>query len=127
MASNSLSLRRGQLSRPGVCTPPPPPPILNDDYAWSLVFYYASIDYHTLKLHLTAKSNDLPQTALASWSFVISAESYTPSKLSYPPDAILIEAFVPIDEDLLTLHATLILPPADPATYSAFFSLPPQT
>lgn len=124
MASNTFSNRRGQLSRPGVCTPPPPPPPSTALYLYSLLEWYDDPASPTLELWLTASNTDAPATPPGDWSHDTNADTVDMNFHSWPPDRWhVLLALVEIPP-VIYIHSTLLDGPSAPTTASFFFPVP---
>ena len=124
MTSNLFSIRRGILSRPGVCTPAPPPPPPLDRYEYTFVDYYPAPPNPDLYLQLTALDASAPSTLETDWDHATNAilRSFTHS--ADFPDTFDVCLGLEGLSGVVYIHSTLTLPPAPPTTAHYYFPIP---
>jgi len=124
MSSNTLSHRRGLLSRPGVCTPPPPPPPTTGLYVYTLNYFDADPATPILWLWLTASTPTAPATYPADWTHDTNQTFGAMSHQPYPPDKFLVRIEQANADPIWWIHSLLNSGPLAP-TLASFFFPPP--
>lgn len=123
MASNTFANRRGQLSRPGVCTPPPPPPPPGL-YKYSLKEWVDDPATPTLYLYLTCTDSSIDPIPAAAWTHDTNGMLAGFAIIATYPTVYLCSITITGPTETLYIHSTLDNPPDPVQTASFFFTVP---
>jgi len=125
MTSNLFSIRRGILSRPGVCTPaPPPPPVAGLVFvAWDVPPPLAYSSLHASYWQILSATYPLPDDD--HWHFTSNCDVLGVTLVDPPARTYEIEVNITATDPLGYIHATVHSPPADALHASTYFPVSP--